>query len=256
MCNTKDEKVIDMKILLFDIETSYNIGWFWQPGYNTTVTPEQIIQEKQIICISYMWLTDKKPTCLKWSMRPGPERDKAMLKKFLKIYEQADSVVGHNSNKFDIPTVRARLLYHGLPSLPPVHQVDTCLEARRLYNLNSNKLDYIDKYIGGSGKIGCGIDTWHKIIQYNDKKALEVMAKYCNQDVKVLKNVYKKLFPHTLRTRICKKSEDKDVVACRCGSTKVQFRGYYTTLSGYRYRRFKCTVCNKWDKMAQRDKGE
>lgn len=244
------------KILLFDIETSYNIGWFWSSGRTNFVTPEQILQERQIICISYMWLTDRKPKTLTWSRTPGPGRDKKLLEKFSEIFEEADSVVGHNSNRYDIPMVKGRLLFHGLDPLPPTHQVDTLMEARRLFRLNSNKLDYIDKFIGGEGKKGCGIDAWHAIIQNNCPDAMKDMVKYCEQDVLVLKNVYQKIWSHTARTRIGASQIVEGRAICKCGSTDVQYRGKYTTGGGYSYRRFKCKECGKWDKEPYYSRGD
>ena len=41
------------KRLFFDIETSFNIGFFWRAGYKQVITPEQIIHERKVICVSY-----------------------------------------------------------------------------------------------------------------------------------------------------------------------------------------------------------
>ena len=46
---------VTRKRLFFDIETSFNIGWFWRAGYKQAITPEQIIHERKVICISYKW---------------------------------------------------------------------------------------------------------------------------------------------------------------------------------------------------------
>ena len=42
-----------IKRLFFDIETSPNIVYSWRTGYNLTITTENIITERAIICISY-----------------------------------------------------------------------------------------------------------------------------------------------------------------------------------------------------------
>ena len=46
--------------LFFDIETSPNIGFFWQSGYKLQVPYTNIIKERAIICICYKWENDKK----------------------------------------------------------------------------------------------------------------------------------------------------------------------------------------------------
>ena len=52
--------------LFFDIETSPNIGTFWQAGYKKTISPEDIIKERAIICICYKWEGEKKVYGLTW----------------------------------------------------------------------------------------------------------------------------------------------------------------------------------------------
>ena len=43
------------KRLFYDIETSFNIIADFSCGYNKIIRPNQIIKERQIICISYKW---------------------------------------------------------------------------------------------------------------------------------------------------------------------------------------------------------
>ena len=38
-----------VKRLFFDIETSFYIGWFWQPHWKTSIGTHQILQDKKII---------------------------------------------------------------------------------------------------------------------------------------------------------------------------------------------------------------
>ena len=34
------------RVLIYDIETSPNIGWFWRAGYKLNIQPENIIKER------------------------------------------------------------------------------------------------------------------------------------------------------------------------------------------------------------------
>ena len=43
------------KRLFYDIETSFNTIADFSCGWNKTIRPNQIIKERQIICISYKW---------------------------------------------------------------------------------------------------------------------------------------------------------------------------------------------------------
>jgi hypothetical protein len=96
--NTKDIESINQKFkhfyfflkmaiqtkgrLFFDIETSPNIGFFWQSGYKLQVPYTNIIKERAIICICYKWENDKKVYSLNWDK---DQCDKQMLIDFIKI---------------------------------------------------------------------------------------------------------------------------------------------------------------------------
>jgi hypothetical protein len=54
------------KRLFFDIETSPNIGFFWQSGYKLNISYNNIITERAIICICYKWEGDEKLYSLNW----------------------------------------------------------------------------------------------------------------------------------------------------------------------------------------------
>ena len=42
------------------IETSPNIGMFWTAGYRQTISPDNIIKERAIICICYKWADEEQ----------------------------------------------------------------------------------------------------------------------------------------------------------------------------------------------------
>lgn len=231
------------RILIFDIETSPNVGYFWRPGYNITIGPENIIEERQIICISYKWVGEKKVHSLYWDYgkKKGDRRDRALLKKFSKIFNKADSVVGHNGDNYDIKWLHTRILKHGLEPLHKVHQFDTLKACKRHFNLNSNKLDYVSKFLGNSGKDHMCFDDWKKVMS-GDDRALNKMVKYCEQDVLELEKVYLILRPHVTGT-LSAQAVTKDRDACpSCGNKAVIKYGTYYTKVG-RYQKYRCGSC-------------
>lgn len=175
------------KRLFFDIETSPNIGFFWQAGYKLNVPYSNIIKERAIICICYKWAGDKKVYSLNWD---SSQDDKEMLEQFMVIANSADELVGHNGDKFDLPWIRTRCLYHGIPCFPSYNTIDTLKSARSKFRFNSNRLDYIAKYLGFGGKTDTGFDLWKNIVLHSDKKALKKMVDYCKNDVVILEKVY------------------------------------------------------------------
>lgn len=175
--------------LFWDIETSPDVVFSWRTGFKLTIGPENILQERAIICIAWKWEGEETVHSLHWR-RPGD--DKAMLKAFFKVAHEADELVAHNGDRFDIGWFRTRCLKHGAIGFPHYKTVDTLQWARRLFYFNSNKLDYIARFLGIPSKFKTSFDLWKRVVA-GDQLALADMVRYCEQDVRVLEQVWDKL---------------------------------------------------------------
>lgn len=183
-----EKKETEKRRLFFDIEISPNLVVSWQIGRKINLSTENIVEERKIICICYKWSNDSKIYSLTWDENSD---DKTLLKKFSKIVEEADEVIGHNSDNFDIKHVRARCIYHNIPFPIKLNSVDTLKMARQGYKFNSNKLDYIAKFLGVGAKTdNGGLELWKDIFLYNSKESLNKMVEYCKNDVDILEKVY------------------------------------------------------------------
>lgn len=183
-----EEKEKSRKKLFFDIEISPNLVVSWQIGRKINLSTENIVEERKIICICYKWANDPKIYSLVWDQNSD---DKTLLEKFSKVIEEADEVIGHNSDSFDIKHVRARCLYHDIPFPIKLNSIDTLKMARQGYKFNSNKLDYIAKFLGVGAKTdNGGLELWKDIFLFNSKDSLNRMVEYCKNDVDILEKVY------------------------------------------------------------------
>ena len=178
------------KILIYDIETSYNIGKFWRAGYNLNINPGDIIHERAIICISYKWLGEEQVYNLTWDKN---QCDKFLLEQFIPILDEADMIVAHNGDRYDLKFIKTRALKHNLKMLINYKQFDTLKVAKAKFMFNSNKLDYISKFLGAEGKISTEMKLWDDIILRKCPKALIQMLNYCDEDVRQLEVVYNAL---------------------------------------------------------------
>ena len=178
------------KILIYDIETSYNIGKFWRAGYNLNINPGDIIHERAIICISYKWLGEEQVYNLTWDKN---QCDKFLLEQFIPILDEADMIVAHNGDRYDLKFIKTRALKHNLKMLINYKQFDTLKVAKAKFMFNSNKLDYISKFLGAEGKISTEMKLWDDIILRKCPKALIQMLDYCDEDVRQLEVVYNAL---------------------------------------------------------------
>jgi len=179
------------RVLIYDIETSPNIGWFWRAGYKLNISPENITKERAIICVSYKWLGEEEVYNLVWDKN---QCDKFLIENFIVVMNEADMMVAHNGDRFDLKWIKTRALYHGIKGmLIDYKSLDTLKLAKKKFNFNSNRLDYIAKYLGFEGKIKTNIALWTDIVFKKDAQALKDMVTYCDEDVRQLENVYCKL---------------------------------------------------------------
>ncbi len=172
-----------------------------------------------------------------------------MLKDFIEVMHQADEIVGHNNNKFDTRWIRTRCIFHGISMMPEFKSLDTLRTSRKGFYFNSNRLDYISKYLGvGKKKETGGFGLW-KGVMASEKPALTKMVKYCKNDVVILEKVFNKLNPYTLsRTHVGVLKGLSNETCPECGGQHVQKRGISITATGGKKQRMQCqtATCGKY----------
>lgn len=181
-----------IKRLIWDIETSPNIGFFWRAGYRLNILHDCILHERSIICICYKWENSRNVFSLEWNKGD----DRVLLQRFLEVALEADELVAHNGDKFDIKWFNTRCLKHGLQPPPIWKTVDTLAIARSRFYFNSNRLDYLGKFLLNEGKIKTDFELWHDIVINNCSKAMAKMVRYCKKDVTLLERVWHLLQPY------------------------------------------------------------
>lgn len=183
---TKPPKV---KRLFWDIETSPNVMYSWRAGFKLNLGPDLIIKERKVICICYKWEGEDTVYSLTWD---EDQDDKKMLQDFVEVAAQADEMIAHYGDGFDMPWFRTRCLIHGLTPLPAYKTVDTKAWASKYFYFNSNKLDYLGGILVGQKKLHTEWSLWEKVMA-GVKSALDYMVKYCKIDVVLLEKIWTKL---------------------------------------------------------------
>lgn len=237
------------KRLYFDLEVSPNIGMFWGAGHKISVGYENIIKERAIICICYKWEGEKTVHALWWDKK---QDDKEMLKAFIKIAGEADELIGHNGDKFDLAWVRTRCLFHRVPCFPSYTTVDTLKIARSKFRFNSNRLDYIGKFLGLGQKIHTSFGMWTEITLHNNQQELNKMVKYCKGDVKLLEQVYLEMKNHIPAKGHYGVLSGGSRHSCpECGSLNVIKSKTRISASGYKKHQFNCKDCGKYNTIPE-----
>jgi DNA polymerase elongation subunit (family B) len=231
------------KRLYFDIEVSANVGLFWQSGYKLQIGTENIIKERAVICICYKWEEDKDVYYLHWDRK---QDDKKLLQEFIQVANEADELVGHNGDKFDLAWIRTRCLLHRIEMFPQYNTIDTLKIARSKFRFNSNRLDYIGKFLGLGQKIHTDFNLWKDIMLKNDKEALDKMIDYCIQDVVLLEKVHKELNNHIPAKTHYGVIFGEGRGSCpECGSDDIVKNNKRVSASGLVKIQYKCKTCNK-----------
>lgn len=239
-------KTREPRILLFDIETAPNIGYTWGKYEQNVIA---YTQEWYMLAFCAKWLNsgDVISKCLPdyQGYKSNPTDDGAMIRDLWKLFDEADVIVGHNGDQFDIKKSNAKFIIHGLNPPSPYKTIDTKKIAKRYFKFNSNKLDDLGNTLGVGRKMKhTGFDLWQDCMS-GDLEAWEVMRMYNRQDVLLLERVYHKLKPYiTNHPNMGILSEIED--ACPvCASPNVHKRGHSITATGKK-RRYQCQDCGAW----------
>jgi DNA polymerase III epsilon subunit-like protein len=229
--------------LYFDIEVSANVGLFWQSGYKLQIGTENIIKERAVICICYKWEDDKDVYYLQWDKK---QCDKKLLQEFINVANEADELVGHNGDKFDLAWIRTRCLLHNIDMFPSYNTIDTLKIARSKFRFNSNRLDYIGKFLGLGQKNHTSFDLWKDIMLNNCPTAMNTMIDYCIQDVVLLEKVHKALNNHIPAKTHYGVIFGGDRNSCpECGSDEIVKNNRRVMASGLVKIQMKCKNCGK-----------
>ena len=227
------------KILLFDLETSPNLGYVWGKWEQNVLS---YTKEWELLSVAYKWLDEKEVHCLK---RPDfkDKTDKALTKELKKLLDQAEIVIAHNGDEFDIKKSNAKFIQHGLGPTSAYQKIDTKKVAKKYFKFNSNSLDDLGQLLGvGRKEKTGGFDLWLDCMA-GKKEAWKRMVQYNKQDVLLLERVYLKLRPWMEQHPNVSFLQDDLPNGCpKCGEKKLYPKGFKYNKTG-KVRQYVCTNC-------------
>lgn len=235
------------KILIFDIETAASIVYAFN-RWNENIGLEKVIQDPYVLTWSAKWLYSTEVL----SDRCTPEEaikadDRRIVKSLWNLLNEADMTVAHYGDNYDTPWMNSRFIIHGLNPPNVVSTIDTKKIASKYFKFPSNKLDALAGYFGLGGKIKTSFSLWSSCMQGN-QQALIDMNTYCDQDVRVLEEVYLKLRPYIKGHPNVGLYLESDVPVCpNCGSKHLhqETQDYYTPTGRYSVYRCECGALSR-----------
>lgn len=233
------------KILLFDLETSPKKAYVWRL-WKENINPVngQLQSEMFLLTWSAKWLFDEDIMSDKLTSKEVLEEDDSRLVRSMwNLFDEADVVIGHYALGFDVKVMNTRFLKQGLTPPSPYQVIDTKYHAARHFLLESNKLDYLGKFLGVGRKIDTGgFELWERCMR-GDESALIEMEEYNKQDVTLLEDVYLALRPYIKPHPNLNLIIGNNITACpKCMSKELEWSGTYRTQVSS-YDTFKCKCC-------------
>lgn len=240
------------RILIFDIETAPVLGYVWQPWKTNLI---DIKEDWYLLSFAYKWLGEEHTHYLQKSRFPAD--DYVLTKSLHMLLDEADIVIAHNLDKFDLRKANARFLYHGLPPVSPIMQIDTLKEAKRYFHNTYNSLNGLGELLQvGAKKQHVGFPLWLGCME-GDSKMWDMMEEYNREDVELLERVYLKLRPYMGTPG--KKGHPNlgfwnpgEATCPKCGGTELTKRGKHrTTVS--EFQTYQCKQCGGYSRVRTRD---
>lgn len=173
-----------MNITYFDIENSPILGHSWGMYEQNLLS---VVKDNELLSFAY-------------KVNDGPIKvvsrrlytEKQLAKLLWQLFDEADILVAHNGDQFDIKMANQYFIKFGLTPPSPYKSIDTKKIAKRYFRFAQNKLDYLGQFLFKEKKISTNMDLWFRCMAGNEKALLE-MEKYNKQDVVLLYKVYQAL---------------------------------------------------------------
>jgi hypothetical protein len=237
------------RILLFDVENAPSLGWFydlWKEGNIVGTKAEQYF-----LSFAYKWFDEALVKSFSLpdfkGYKPGSENDEALVRALWKLFDEANILIAHNGDGFDVKKANARFAYYGLPPPSPYKTVDTLKVARKYFKFTSNKLDNLGDHLGyGRKVVHTGFNLW-KGCMTGDPKAWKKMVQYNKRDVVLLEQIYLHFRPWIENHPNVSILSDIPDGCPNCASTNLLKRGYGITKTGKR-QRYQCSDCGSWSR--------
>ena len=244
------------KILAFDLETAPLKSAIWSAKQR--YTPYNMLDKDwYLLSFAAKWVGSNKIIYKDLrNKEAGSEDDYDLINNLHSLLSQADILIAHNGDRFDIPSLNTRFIKKGFLPPSPTQSVDTMRVARQQFRLPYYSLDYLtktlleEKYHKRKSTKFPGYSLWSEVLAGN-LEAWQEMEDYNKQDVVALEALYIKLLPWIKgHPNVALLSGDApDTHTCpNCGSTNQIRRGYQPTKFSGVYQRYVCGDCGKWSR--------
>lgn len=244
------KKKTSPKVLILDIETIYMTFRAWSPKLHSKYMPKKMmIEDWSILAWAAKWRGQKKIYYQDTRGQKNVRDDSKILKPLVKLMSEADIIVGKNSERFDIPKIRARFMINKICDRKPIgdFQQQDVEKMMKKFGFTYKSLEYISETLKLKNQKLVkrkfeGIDLWIECVENNNPKAWAEMKKYNPIDVLATEEAFEIFLPHDKKVNYS--VYDPDNERCSCGSFVLMKYGIKPRNGGL-YQKYICTTCGK-----------
>lgn len=235
-----------MRIVTLDIETAPKLAYVWRM-FKENIGAKQIQNHGSIM--SFAAVFDNEDEVV-YAENRKLDAEAEITRDLIKVLDEADVVIGQNVERFDIGTINAFAVKHGIKPPSPYRVVDTMQVAKKNFKLESYSLEYmLDFFQCNYQKLAHakfpGFLLWQECLKGNPE-AWEEMKVYNVRDTLATRELYKKMLPYIKNHPNLGVFAEADVPVCpKCGSVHMVKRGYYHT-NVSKFQRYRCGGCGGW----------
>ena len=229
---------------MIDTEWSYAVGYFFPSNRQQYIPARNIKYHQYFPCAAYKWLGFGKTTIV--SVLDDKERfkkdfrdDYHVAKTMHEVMTEADVIIGHNGDFFDIRNLNVIFRRHGLGPIPEKKTIDTLKAARKYFNFAGNSLADLLREFGLPEKEDK--PDWANLTE-GCPKAIKQAGKYCGIDVDRLEPVFLEIRPFMRRLPKTPIKNGRITECEACRSKAIADKGPIY-VGGRPQKRIKCMAC-------------
>jgi DNA polymerase III alpha subunit (gram-positive type) len=222
---------------------------------------KQIVENQYILGWAAKWLFSAEHKSDIVTPKEAKARDdRRVVESVYALMKQADFVITHNGDAFDIKMLNWFFIKYNLPPNNVYRSIDTIKEYKKVCRPPSYALDFLAQELGYSGKIHTDITLWDDC-EAGKKRALKKMNEYNVNDVYITEDIYlrirgwMKTHPRfDLYIDMYRDIEKGEYTCPRClvAVDDFHFSRIWRSPAGYAYRSGNCPHCGAVLRMTER----
>ena len=231
----------EVKTLVLDIERmkgAANIEfWSLSDFKNRRIHADDVTEWPRTICVAWRFVGAKKVEfASEWD-----DGQQGMHQRIWDAVNQADIVVGHNSQSFDMRALNTGWRDLGIQPPAPYKNIDTLRTAQSVFGDESRTLDALTRRLGIAHKTD-RYDVDRQACAGHKPSQRRIRSYNCG-DVVASTELYWAFLPWTKNHPHVAPMLGLDHLVCgRCGSDDVERDGTYSP-AVYIYNRYRCNTC-------------